>query len=86
MQRKVAVEQIIEVTVDESKFTPEFMVEFQKTMYDFDTIEEHIEHLGQLAARGIYDEFTTFIEGYGPPKDMGISFKITDQVEEIVRI
>ncbi len=78
---EVIVTQTVEVTVDESKFTPEFMAEFRRYFYEFDTLEEHLEHLGQLHARGMCDEFS-FIEGYGPAKDFGIKFRITDQEEE----
>jgi hypothetical protein len=83
MKRKVSIHMTVEVEVDETKFTPEFMRQFQESMYDFDIIEEHIEHLGQLCARGILHNFSTFIEGYGPPAEMGIKARIVDQDEEI---
>lgn len=83
--KTVAVEQIVKVTVDETKFTPEFLADFRKSMYPLNTIDDHIEHLAQLYARGIHDSFSTFIEGYGPPKEMGIECKITDVFEEIQR-
>jgi hypothetical protein len=66
---------MVHVTVDKAKFTPEFMAEFRRNMFPFATIEEHIAHLGQLHARGIADD-RSFIEGYGPAKEMGISFFI----------
>lgn len=59
------------VTIDETKFTPEFMEEFRKYFYDFDTIEDHARHLAQLATRGLI-QTPCFIEGYGESKDMGI--------------
>ena len=58
----VVVKQGIGVSVDESKFTEEFMEEFRDYFYKFYTINDHIEHLGQLYARGIVDEFDDFIE------------------------
>ncbi|MGX5776498.1 hypothetical protein [Methylorubrum zatmanii] len=62
------------VTVDETKFTPEFMEEFRKSFFPFHTIDEHIGHIGQLAARGMLRD--DFIEGYGPPAAFGI--KVSD--------
>ncbi len=64
----------VEVTVDERKFTPEFMREFRGLFYNFTTLDEHIEHLGQMYARGLYDNHD-FIEGYGPADEMGIKFE-----------
>ena len=78
--KTVIVEQTIRVTVDESKFTPEFMQEFRESFYDFDTLDDHIKHLGQLCARGIADDFS-FIEGYGKASDMGIKFVGIDSDE-----
>lgn len=80
----VEVRQRVAVTVDEAKFDEGFMRDFRKTMYPFDSLDDHIEHLGQLAARGLVDDFSTFIEGYGPPKAMGITFKIESGEQEIV--
>jgi hypothetical protein len=79
----VVVTQEIEVTVDETKFDKEFMTEFRESMYNFYTIEDHMAHLAQLYARGIIDDFNNVAEGYGSLKDMGISFKLEDQDEEI---
>ena len=73
MKRTVKTTLFADVTVDETKFTPEFMAEFRKTFYDFKTMDDHIQHLGQLFSRGLCDDFS-FIEGYGPAKDMGIKF------------
>lgn len=71
--KRVVVSQVIEVTVDDTKFTPEFFAEFEATMFPYDTIDRHIEHLAQLYARGVVDQ-GDFIEGYGPSEDMGIKF------------
>lgn len=75
-KKEVLVNTIVSVEVDEAKFTPEFMAEFRASMYQFSTLDEHIEHLAQLYARGVVDAFTTFIEGYGPPADFGIKLAI----------
>lgn len=68
---------VVIVTLDDAKFTDEFMSEFRRNFFDFDTIAEHGEHLATLLATGVIagspDEF---VEGYGPLKDMGISFKL----------
>ncbi len=74
MKRTVSVEMIVEVEVDETKFTPEFMAEFRKSFFDFDTVEEHIEHLAQLEAREVLS--TEFTEGYGPLADFGIKARV----------
>jgi hypothetical protein len=84
MKRIVEVKQYIVVEVDESKFTPEFLAEFRKYFYNFYDIDDHIEHLAQRCARGIYDTYSDFIEGYGPPKDFGI--KLTDMCETEMEI
>ena len=82
IEKEITVCQIISVTVDEGKFTEEFMSEFRQFFFDYDTIDEHIEHLADLYARGIVDEFSGFIEGYGDPKDFGIQFKLVDSYME----
>ena len=66
----------VKVTVDESKFTPEFMEEFRRMFFPFETIEEHLEHLAYLAATGQIAEWPQFIEGYGPSEEMGIKVSI----------
>lgn len=69
--------QSITVTVDKSKFTEKWMADFRAHMYHFHSIEEHVQHLGQLHARGLADN-GSFIEGYGKATDMGIHFTIKD--------
>jgi hypothetical protein len=83
---KVAVEQVISVTVDETKFTPQFMEEFRRLFFPFYSIDDHVAHLAQMYARGVADEFTGFIEGYGPPSDFGIKFEHLDGSEEILSV
>lgn len=74
MTREIEITFCVPVSVDESKFTPEFMEEFRKNFYNFDSIDEHMEHLAQMAARGIINT-PCFIEGYGNSEDMGIDVK-----------
>lgn len=79
MKRTVQVTQWVEVEVDESKFTEDFYKEFNRYIFDFGTdISRHIGHLGQLYIRGVVDEYTNFIEGYGEVKDFGIKFKFEE--------
>lgn len=83
MKFEVEVSQIVTVELDESKFTPEFMKEFQDNFYDFMSLRDHACHLAQLYARGIaYDN--KFIEGYGEPKSMGISFVGDDTFQNVL--
>jgi hypothetical protein len=80
----VQVTQQVHVSVDEAKFTPEFMADFRDVFYPFQTVEDHVRHLGQLFARGIVYN-GAFIEGYGKTEEMGIRFEEEDVLEtEIV--
>ena len=83
--KQVAVRQVVEVTVDESSFDETFMAEFRASMYPFTTIDHHIEHLGQLFARGIAVNEHSFIEGYGVAKEMGIKFRECEVEPEIIQ-
>ena len=84
---RVAVTITVDVTVDADAFTPQFMREFRQAFYNFQTLNEHIEHLAQLYVRGMVVNWPgEFIEGYGPREDMGIGFQAVDQDEEIVEI
>jgi hypothetical protein len=84
MTKTVQVKIDVEVTVDESKFTDEWLEEFRERFYYFRTIDDHIEHLAQLKARDIFDRYPPFIEGYENPINMGISAKIVDAKTEII--
>ncbi len=79
--KTVAVTMTIRVTVDNQKFTPEFMAEFKENFYNFTSLDDHLEHLAQLYARG---EDSAFIEGYGDVSDMGIAFEQEAVETEIV--
>ena len=74
MKRVVMVSMEVEVTVDETTFTPEFMAEFEARFFPFDTIEDHICHIAQLEARGVLCR--DFTEGYGPLARMGIEAEL----------
>lgn len=83
MKRLVNVTLTVEVEVDESKFTEEWMAEWRGSFYNFHTVQQHIEHIAQLEARGLL--FRDFTEGYGPLADMGIMARAMAQDEEIVK-
>lgn len=88
MKYSVTVTMGVEVEVDESKFTEEFMAEFRQYFYPFDSVKDHAEHLAQLTARAIYPEIgefnpDEFIEGYGPASEMGIKTRIVSVEEEV---
>lgn len=51
------------IEFDESVINEEFMEHFRRYFYNFDTLEDHAEHIAQFRAR--YGE--RFIEGYGNP-------------------
>ena len=70
----------VKVTVDETKFTEEFMREFRENFYPFHSIEEHVEHIAQLEVRDLLWDFT---EGYGEIRDMGIDADVIDLTVEL---
>ena len=77
MKRQRNVTQQLLISVDKRKFTPEFLKEFNESMFDFgDDIEKHIDHIAKLYSAGIIDENSDFIEGYGNPKDMKIRIQV----------
>lgn len=80
--KKVKITQTIEVTIDETKLNQDFMDGFASYMFDFDR-DEHIKHLAQMHAKGLADRPSTFVEGYGPLKDMGIQLRQVSQTEEM---
>lgn len=80
------VKQFVDVTLDETKFTEEWMAEFRSSFYPLTTVEDHAEHLAQLCARGLVDNYTSFIEGYGPPSEFGIEFAIVDSEIEVLTV
>lgn len=74
----------VEVEIDEAMFTETFMEEFRESFYPFFDVNDHVEHIAQLEARGLLDDFT---EGYGPIKDMGIKARTVDwTVDEVERV
>jgi hypothetical protein len=79
----VAVTQIVEVELDESKFTNDWLADYCEHFYiTTRNVEDHAMHIAQLHARGLLDPH--FTEGYGRLADMGIKARITEQDEEII--
>ena len=67
------VETQVTVEVDESKFTPEWMGDFNKTFYHKEDIDAHKEHLAEMFATGMIEgRPSEFVEGYGVLSEMGI--------------
>lgn len=56
--------------------------DWAKTFYDFDTIEDHAEHIAQLVARGLATN-ETYVEGYGELEKHKIITEIGDTETEI---
>lgn len=81
MKRKVEVTFLVEVEVDETKFTQEWIDDWRKVFYPFNTIEDHIEHIAQMEARDILGP--KFTEGYGRLADMGIKAAVLDQRADV---
>jgi len=82
MKKTVRVTIDVEVEVDESKFTEEFLTEFRDSYYNFHTVDDHIQHIAQLEARNLLR--AEFTEGYGPLADFGIEARAVHQEMEIV--
>jgi len=52
------------IEFDENEINEEWMTDFKKHFYNFDSLEEHAEHIAQFRSRFPDD---SFIEGYGIP-------------------
>ncbi len=78
---EVVVQQVIEVELDETKFTPAFMEEYREFFYPFYSLQDHAEHIAQMQARGVIDlegyvSPHAFVEGYGLVEEMGIKVRV----------
>lgn len=84
----VEVTQLVEVTLDETKFDEAFLAEFRESFYPFMTVEDHAEHIGQLQARCMIDlewNGKEFVEGYGPADEFSLRAKVIETDVELVR-
>ena len=80
MKRKVEARLIIEIEVDENKFTDEFQEEFAECIGLMESIDEHIEHLACLfvEVENCHFDDHLFVEGYGDLSEMGIKAELLD--------
>lgn len=53
MKKSILVTQLVEVEINESFFSEEFLKEFREVFYNFHTINDHMKHIAQLSARGL---------------------------------
>lgn len=83
MTKTVTVMQELKVTVDEARFTDEFMEAFSKCFFQTLTIEEHIEHIAEMFAKGVVTSDAQFLEGYGVLRAFGITIKRSDEFTSI---
>lgn len=81
MKFKIEVTQLVEIELDESKFTKEFMEEYNSYITYHGSLSDHAKHIAWLQATGRVDiEMSPeFIEGYGPSNEMGIKAKVIDE-------
>lgn len=70
--KNITVNQAIEISFDETKFTPEFMAHYQKHFRPFADIDEHISSIAELFSRGVINGESDFLEGYGILSEFGI--------------
>jgi hypothetical protein len=86
---EVEVRQTVLVKLDPAKFTPAFLSEFRESFFPLYELDEHAEHLAQLAARGVAELSPylpkEFVEGYGPIGEMGISADVLDCETDVLR-
>lgn len=87
----VEVVSTVDITLDETKFTPEFFEEFNGSITDWcDDLEEHAKHLAWVHATGVEDlayvRSAPFVEGYGPVDEMGIQAVTRDTEMDVVEV
>jgi len=64
------------VTVDESKFTPEFLHNFSEHFHSVNGVAGHLEYLAECIAGGFIRRRDDFLEGYGHLDQFGLKFEI----------
>ena len=68
---KIQIITTVNIKVDESQFTDEFMREFRRSFYEFYTAQDHIEHLAWIVSQS--GGVPRLIEGYGYiPEDFSL--------------
>ncbi len=77
----VTVIQEVEVTLDESKFTEEFMNDFSKDYHHIEDIEGHARHIAEVIAQD--SGYPNYIDGYGDLEEMGIGVSASNPETEV---
>lgn len=72
----LTVETDIELIIDETRFTPEFLKEYAETIGGCHNLEDHLKNLSVLITRGQISSDRDFVEGYGVLRDFGVSFDV----------
>ena len=72
---KVVITQEVEVEVDETKFTQEFLDNFSNPFHKISNLQRHMQYLAVACVhddKQVLRDSDTRIESYGPAKDLGI--------------
>jgi len=82
----IEVTQTVQVSIDETKLTPDWMADFRRSFYNYHVVDDHLKHLAHLEACGVTylpHVNNTFIEGYGNANDLGIRAAVMDADMEV---
>lgn len=76
-----------EIEIDENVLNEEWMQEFRKTFYSFNSLEEHAQQIAEQRVRNA-QRTDTFLEGYGKVriKDYGFDSKSWDNPVEGITV
>ena len=84
MKRTISVVQTIEIEADESKFTPDFLENFNRYFHECPTVEDHLAYIARSYASGIVRSHRDFLEGYGIlTENFGVKLSCVDVTCEI---
>jgi hypothetical protein len=80
--KRIEVIVVLDVTLDESKFTDEVMNDFNDCIGKTD-MAGHFKNLAFQEANGFIG-FDNFVEGYGDISDLGVEFREVSRDQEII--
>lgn len=80
MKKTVEVITLVDIEIDETEFTPEFMAEFKQHIHPFETLNDHIAHLARLENKGM---LYGFVEGYGQINKFVKSAEVFDESTDV---
>ncbi len=86
MKKSLLAKVFVELFLNEEAFTPAFFADFSAHFFEMDCIDDVVTHLVQLWARGMVDNSTHFIEGFGDPADYGIRFNPSSVIDCSVHV